>query len=63
MTLNSREKLNGIFAGIAVGIAAMFGAASQSWVVFILVAAGLLAVFIGTSQIRLTNVRSRKKRK
>ena len=63
MTLNSREKLNGIFAGAAIGIAAMFGAASQSWIIFILVTAGLLAMFIGTSQIRLTNVRSRKKRR
>ena len=70
MTLNSREKLNGIFAGAAIGIAAaaigiaaVFGAASQSWVIFVLVAAGLFAVFSQTGQIRSPRDRKRNRRK
>ncbi|MBC8873590.1 MAG: hypothetical protein H8E44_29485 [Planctomycetes bacterium] len=59
--LNSREELNGVFAGAAIGIAVMFGTASQSWLVFALVATVLQAVFTGTGQIRLTSDRSRKK--
>ena len=63
MTYNSRDKLNAIYAAGTVGVAALLGAIAQSWVLFVLIAAGLISVFVSTGQIRLPNERTRTKRK
>jgi hypothetical protein len=63
MTRSSRDKLNSIYAGAAIGIAAVFGAIARSWVLFILIAASLFAVFGQTGQIRSPSDRRRNKRK
>ena len=52
MTRSAKDKLNGVYAIGAIGIAALIGVAGQSWMLFMLVVGGLLAVFIGTGQIR-----------
>ena len=63
MTRSSRDKLNAIYAIGAIGLAAVFGAISGSWVLFILIAAGLLGVFFSTGQIRPADERMRNRRK
>ena len=60
---SSRDKLNGIYGIGAIGIAAVFGAIAGSWLLFVLVAAGLFAVFIENGQIRSPNNRTRSKRR
>jgi len=63
MTRSSRDKLNAIYAIGAIGIAAVFGAISGSWLLFILIAGGLLGVFISTGQIRSATDRTRTRRR
>ena len=63
MTRSSRDKLNAIYAGAAVGIAAVFGAIGGSWLFFLLIAGGLFAVFFSTGLIRSANDRTRSKRR
>ena len=48
----ARDKLNIGCGAAAIGIAAVFGAITQSWLLFILVAAGLLTVFFRFGLIR-----------
>jgi len=63
MTRTSRDKLNGIYAGTAIGLAALIGGLSGSWALFILIAGGLLGVFISTGQIRSNERRTPNRRK
>ena len=63
MTRSSRDKLNAIYAVGAIGVAAVFGAISGSWLLFLLVAVGLVGVFIQTGQIRLADDRTHRRRK
>ena len=63
MTRSSRDKLNAIYAVGAIGVAALLGAIAGSWLLFLLVAVGLVGVFIQTGQIRLADDRKRNKRK
>jgi threonine/homoserine/homoserine lactone efflux protein len=63
MTRSSRDKLNSIYAGAAIGIAAVFGAIAGSWLLFILVAAGLFAVLSETGLVRSSNDRTRTRRR
>ena len=46
MTQNAKDKLNLIFGASAVGVAAVFGAIGGSWFLFLLIAGGLLGVFL-----------------
>jgi uncharacterized membrane protein YhiD involved in acid resistance len=55
--------LNAIYAGAAIGIAAVFGAIARSWVLFVLIVASLFAVFNQTGQIRSQNDRKRNRRR
>ena len=63
MTRSSRDKLNTIYAIGSIGVAAVFGAIAGSWLLFVLIAAGLFAVFIENGQIRSANNRTRSKRR
>ena len=63
MTRSSRDKLNAIYAIGTIGLAAVFGAIAGSWVLFVLVAAGLFGVFIQTGQIRFPSDRRPNKRR
>ena len=63
MTRSSRDKLNAIYAIGAIGVASVFGAIAGSWVLFILIAGGLLGVFFSTGQIRPPSDRTRNKRR
>ena len=63
MTYDSRDKLNAIYAAGAVVVAAVIGAIAQSWLLFVLVAAGLFGVFIRNGQIRSPRDRTQKRRR
>lgn len=63
MTRSSRDKLNAVCAGGAIVIAAVIGAIAQSWLLFVLVAVGLLTVLIQTGLVRSSNDRTRSKRR
>ena len=63
MTRNSRDKLNSIYGICAIAVAAVIGAITGSWVLFVLIAASLFAVFSQTGQIRSPNDRKRNKRR
>lgn len=52
MTRTARDKLNGWHIGVAVGVAALVGAACESWPLFVLVAAALIAAGLFTGKIR-----------
>ena len=63
MTRSSRDKLNAIYIGGSIAVAALMGAASGSGFVFLLVAGGLIGMFMSTGQIRLNGGRSRNRRR
>jgi hypothetical protein len=48
----ARDKLNIGGVAAAIGIAAVLGAITQSWLLFIFVATGLLALFVRLRLIR-----------
>lgn len=63
MTRNSRDKLNSIYGIFIIAVAAVLGAIAGSWMLFILVAAGLFTVFAQTGLIRSPSNRKRNKRR
>ena len=63
MTRSSRDKLNAIYAVGAIAVAAVMGAIAGSWMLFILIAGGLLGVFIQSGLIRSANDRTRNRRR
>ena len=63
LSRNAKDKLNASHAVGAIGIAAVIGIVAQSWVLFILVAAGLIAVSLATGEIRLPTNRKPSKRR
>ena len=63
MTRSSRDKLNSIYFGVSIAVAAVLGAASGSGFVFLLVAGGLITMFAGSGQIRLGDGRTRNRRR
>ena len=63
LTRNSRDKLNSIYGICAIAVAAVFGAITGSWVLSVLIAAGLFGVFIQTGQIRFPSDRRPNKRR
>jgi hypothetical protein len=60
---NAKDKLNASHAVGAIGIAAVIGVVAQSWVLFSLVAVGLVAVSVATGEIRLPTNRKPNKRR
>jgi len=54
MTKSSREKLNSMHIAGAIGIAAIFAGVTGSWLIFVLIAAGLISAGIATGEIRLS---------
>ena len=50
--LSARQKLNGIYAGGSVAVAAIIGALAGSWAVFAITAAVLLACSLAGGDIR-----------
>lgn len=63
MTRSSRDKLNGIYATGAIALAAVLGAIGGSWLLFVLIAAGLLTVLVQTGLIRSANGQTRGNRR
>jgi hypothetical protein len=63
MTRSSRDKLNAIYAGGTIGVAAVIGAIGKSWLLFVLVAAGLFGVLNQTGLIRSSNDRTNTRRR
>jgi hypothetical protein len=63
MTHTSRDKLNASHAAGAIGVAAVIGAITQSWLLFLLIAGALIAVSVATGEIRLPNQRKPNKRR
>jgi hypothetical protein len=63
VTQSSRDQLNGIYAGAAICLGALVGAASGSGFLFLLIAGGLIGMFISTGQIRMSDGRTRNRRK
>ena len=63
MTRSSRDKLNAIYGVFIIAVAALFGAFAGSWLLFVLVAAGLFGVLIQTGLVRSSNDRTRSKRR
>jgi uncharacterized membrane protein YdjX (TVP38/TMEM64 family) len=55
--------LNAIYGIFIIAVAAMIGAIAGSWVLFVLIAAGLFGVFIQTGQIRFPSDRRPNKRR
>ena len=51
--MGARDKINGMCGLGALAIAGLFGAASQSWMMFFVIAALLFGVFIMSGDIRL----------
>ena len=52
MTRTSRDKLNSIHLAGSVGFAAVAGALSGSWLLFVLVAGALVGVSVMTGEVR-----------
>ena len=52
MTRTSRDKLNAIHITGAVTCAAIFAALAQSWALFVVIAAALIATSVMTGEIR-----------
>ena len=63
MTRSSRDKLNAIYGVFIIAVAALFGAFAGSWLLFVLVTAGLLAVLVQTGLIRSASDRTRTRRR
>jgi hypothetical protein len=63
VTRSSRDQLNGIYAGAAICLGALVGAASGSGFLFLLVAGGLIGMFMSTGQIRMSGGLKRGRRK
>ena len=55
--MGARQQLNSVYALIALVIAAVIGAFSQSWTVFGVVAAVLIATLVHSADIRITPTR------
>jgi hypothetical protein len=63
MTKNAKDKLKLILGGGAVILAALIGAIAGSWMLFLLVVAGLLTVCVQTGLIRGSNGPTRTRRR
>lgn len=57
MTYTSKDKLNAVHLVGSLGIAGFFAALAQSWPLFIVIAASLIAAALVTGQIRPTRPR------
>jgi hypothetical protein len=53
MTRNSRDKLNAMHLAGAIGVAAVIAAVTESWILFLLIAGGLIAASAATGELRL----------
>jgi|GEM_PF-754974 len=55
MTYNSKDKLNAFHLSGSVGVAALLGAMTGSWGLFVVVSAVLVGTSLLTGEIRLPN--------
>lgn len=62
LSQTSKDKLNAVHLGGAVGVAAIIAAVAGSWVLFVLVAVALIGASLATGEIRLQK-RSGKRRR